>query len=400
MVKKLRVTLYRRKGQRIYQMQYRDPVTRKKVRRSTDCSKEREAERAAARWEHELSEGLPADLTLIPWAEFRRRYEDEVCSSLAIGTDHKIASVFNVLERAMKPKLLTDVDADMLSQYAAWMRNHGRKESTIKGHLAHIMAALGWARDHNLIAKVPKVKMPKRARKSKVMKGRPITTEEFERMLDKVPAGVLSQPVREERSAAIVESWRFYLRGMWASGLRLTESMELHWSDPSKLRVVDLSKSHPMLLIPGELEKGNEDRILPMPPEFAELLRAVPASQRGGYVFNPLAQRDCYTGRLTAFHVGTLVTKFGEKAAVVVDRSGGRVKYASAHNLRRSFGARWAPLVMPATLRELMRHESIETTMRYYVGANAKSTAAALWEAHRGRADLGASLGATQAATF
>jgi len=50
----------------------------------------------------------------------------------------------------------------------------------------------GWARDHNLIATVPKVKMPKRARKSKVMKGRPITLEEFERMLAKVPAGVLT----------------------------------------------------------------------------------------------------------------------------------------------------------------------------------------------------------------
>ena len=76
------------------------------------------------------------------------------------------------------------------------------------------------------------------------------------------------------------------------------------------------------------------------------------------------------------------------------------MKFASAHDLRRSFGARWAPRVMPATLRELMRHDSIETTMRYYVGANAKSTAAALWDAHRGRANPGASLGATQAAAF
>ncbi len=32
---------------------------------------------------------------------------------------------------------------------------------------------------------------------------------------------------------------------------------------------------------------------------------------------------------------------------------------------------------------ELMRHESIETTLRYYVGQNAMSTAAVLWKAHR-----------------
>lgn len=33
-------------------------------------------------------------------------------------------------------------------------------------------------------------------------------------------------------------------------------------------------------------------------------------------------------------------------------------------------------------LKELMRHESIETTLKYYVGRNAQATAAILWEAH------------------
>lgn len=36
---------------------------------------------------------------------------------------------------------------------------------------------------------------------------------------------------------------------------------------------------------------------------------------------------------------------------------------------------------MPKVLRELMRQESIETTMKYYVGRNAQGTAAVLWEA-------------------
>lgn len=33
------------------------------------------------------------------------------------------------------------------------------------------------------MVEVPKIKMPKRAKRSKLMKGRPITTEEFEGML-------------------------------------------------------------------------------------------------------------------------------------------------------------------------------------------------------------------------
>ena len=38
---------------------------------------------------------------------------------------------------------------------------------------------------------------------------------------------------------------------------------------------------------------------------------------------------------------------------------------------------------MPAILKELMRHESVETTMKYYVQSEAESTAAILWESHR-----------------
>jgi hypothetical protein len=57
------------------------------------------------------------------------------------------------------------------------------------------------------------------------------------------------------------------------------------------------------------------------------------------------------------------------------------VKYASAHDLRRAFGERWAARLMPAQLKELMRHESIETTLRFYVGTDAQRTADAAWAA-------------------
>ena len=56
----------------------------------------------------------------------------------------------------------------------------------------------------------------------------------------------------------------------------------------------------------------------------------------------------------------------------------GKVKHASAQDLRRSFGQRWAARIMPPDLMVLMRHESIETTLRYYVGRNAQTTATTL----------------------
>jgi integrase len=64
----------------------------------------------------------------------------------------------------------------------------------------------------------------------------------------------------------------------------------------------------------------------------------------------------------------------GAGVRVLAHPETGKVKYASTHDLRRTFGDRWAALIMPAHLQQLMRHESIETTLRYYVGANAERT--------------------------
>ena len=59
-----------------------------------------------------------------------------------------------------------------------------------------------------------------------------------------------------------------------------------------------------------------------------------------------------------------------------------RIKYASAHDLRRSFGTRWAKRFMPAVLQTLMRHESISTTMTFYVDLDTDSRAEELWKSH------------------
>ena len=75
------------------------------------------------------------------------------------------------------------------------------------------------------------------------------------------------------------------------------------------------------------------------------------------------------TGRRPAF--------IGKKAGVVVNKADG--KSASAHDLRRAFGTRWAKRVMPAVLRRLMRHSSIQTTMACYVDLDSAEVADELW---------------------
>ena len=90
---------------------------------------------------------------------------------------------------------------------------------------------------------------------------------------------------------------------------------------------------------------------------------------------------------MTSARAGRVISDIGEQADVLVNSTEG--KYASAHDLRRSFGTRWAARVKPATLQLLMRHESIETTMKYYVDQDADDVADELWAAYEA-AQIGA----------
>jgi integrase len=147
-----------------------------------------------------------------------------------------------------------------------------------------------------------------------------------------------------------------------------------------------------MLRIPSEVEKGNRDRLLPITPQFAALLMSVPESDRQGGVFKLLAPNGTLF-KASTWEVSRMIAAIGKKANVVVDERTKRVaasgdkpahdaiirKFASAHDLRRAFGKRWATKLKPTQLRELMRHSSITTTLAYYVGEDAEATADALW---------------------
>jgi integrase len=175
------------------------------------------------------------------------------------------------------------------------------------------------------------------------------------------------------------ESWQFVQRGLWWSGLRLGEALNLHWTDDSRL-CVDFSGRRPMFRIRADAEKGNKERVLPMAPEFAELLDQIPPELREGHVFNPKPMKR-QTGRLGFWTVSTRIASIGRAAAVKVAQKGDKAQFASAHDLRRAFGFRWSRRVMPAVLQELMRHETISTTMEFYVGQNAEATADVVWAA-------------------
>ena len=360
----VQVTVIRYPDRRSFMMRYVDPVTGKHKARSTGTTNRREAERAAAKWEQELHQGTYRPKRNITWAEFRERYEAEKLATLAPSTQKTAATSLNHLERIINPLKLAAVNAEILSKFQATLRQEKKKETTIGVILSHLRPALSWAVSMGLLASVPEIHRPQAARGRKLMRGRPITGEEYDRMMAAVPK------VRKTN----VPLWTRYLTGLWLSGLRLEESTILSWDDDAPF-AIDLSGRHPRFRIYAEAEKGRQDRYLPMTPDFAQLIEQTPKADREGLVFK-LAGAGADAG-MSLKRICRVVSAIGKKAGVIVNKGTG--KYASAHDLRRSFGTRWAPRVKPATLQLLMRHRSIETTLKYYVDQDADDVADELW---------------------
>jgi integrase len=312
------------------------------------------------------------------------------------------------------------------------------------------MAFVRFCYRHDWIEKIPVIeKLPT----DEVMKGRPVSGEEFERMLKVTPQVV-------GRDAA--SSWLFALRVLWESGFRIGDLMDFHWDDDRHIHPVWSSRKghYPTIVIPSSQKNGKVEEI-PMLPGLRVLLESVPKGDRAGWIVNPASvdprpqadgfqpnsgdlqrlietysnlsiadacgvseaairqwMKDADIKRRPKFKLDTgsipddeaaklrkasvrkawqhaprterpetdfvsrIVSRIGETAGIVVrqedQRTGSRVKYASAHDLRRGCALRLMNAGVSAeTLKLVMRHRQFSTTEKFY-GAIRSAQAAAV----------------------
>jgi integrase len=341
-------------------MLYVDPVSGKRVTKSAGTTDRDKAQRRAGEWEKEVQNETYRPSSKITWTQFRERYEAEYMLTLSHSSQRNFTTAFNHLERLLNPDRLSRLTTAAVSKFQTELRKTKMKETTIAGNLRHLKAALRWAERQGLISKAPRFIMPK-APRGNLAKGRPIVAEEYERMLT---ACEKERP----QDAAI---WKRLLTGLWLSGLRLGEALDLSWDYEAPFRV-DLSGKRPVFVIQAEAQKSRRGEILPMTPDFAEWLQTTfPEGVRQGKVFGI----DLGISRFSI-----VISEIGKKAGIITNKAEG--KYASAHDFRRAFGTRWAKKVMPPVLQRLMRHADLQTTMSYYVNLNAEDIADGLWDAH------------------
>lgn len=341
-------------GKRYWQLYYIDPTTENRVWRSARTTDRREAERAAARWEAELVAGIAPQTDRVTWGAFRDRFESEHLSSVADKTAIAYRTALNSFESEISPARLASVTSATLSQYAAQLRRRKVAETSIGTYLRHVTSAMNWAIRLGLLAKAP---IRPLLRSSSTARHRPATGEELDRMLAAVDV------VTECRHDCA--GWKRYLLGLNLSGLRLGESIALSW-DPSEAFTVERIGHDWHYRIYAEGQKSRRNQLLPVTPDFAELLEATPEHARHGPVFPLIGRKGKrIRGQNTiSRHLKAIATK----AATSV----------TAHDFRRAFGSRWAQRVLPPVLQQLMRHQNLATTMRYYVHLTTADVSTAL----------------------
>jgi len=272
------------------QLRYFDPDEGREIRVSTGTHDRGEAEQQKKDLEARLRLGIaPKRSQAAPegpemsWSAFRLAYTRLHLDKLRDKSSIDSESRLDIAERIVKPVTLADMatrkalvdlkDALLAGKESRYDPPRPRSAHTVRSHMASIVAALNWAEEEKgwltSVPKIPKVQTAK----IRAMKGRPITTEEFERMLDKVPdvVGVAAAP-----------SWKHLLRGLWASALRLDELMHVSWNDPNEILPVWPKRRHAVLQIPADRQKNDTEEAIPLLPDFEALLLQTPEAGRSG----------------------------------------------------------------------------------------------------------------------
>ena len=184
------------------------------------------------------------------------------------------------------------------------------------------------------------------------------------------------------------DSWKHVLRGLWESALRLEELMNVSWDKHGTIRPIWKKGQLPILEIPAAMQKNDTEECIPLLPGFEAVLLETTPDARQGWCFSPLSLqpkkgRKVRHQRPNAEWVGKIISRIGNAAKIIVQpadtRTGRPVKYASAHDLRRSCGDRLRNVgVPPLVICRVMRHSSWETTRKHYAPGDVQRDAEVL----------------------
>lgn len=340
-----------------YQLYFVDPVTRREVTQTSGATTAKDAEREARDWENKLNEFRGTDGDAWDW--FRLRFKDEHLASLADKTQKSYYTALEAYELEMAPRTLKDLSSSAISTFRGKLIKRERvlSPATIANYLTHLRSALNWADEIGLIQKPPKIRIPE----TDSHRGRALTEAEYKKML---------ATCADRVGAALSPQWERFLAMLWLSGLRINEAVALSW-DSAPYRIDLESQPYPCLFYSPK-QKSRKEEAVPIAPDFYEWLRGTPPLKRRGLVAPVVSESGEQFGTEKA---GLKISEIGALAEIVTPSG-----FATAHDFRRSFGTRWALQVRPNTLKKMMRHSSLATTLKFYLTLSAEDAGQDLWK--------------------
>lgn len=346
---------------RPYLLYYIDPDTKREKSKSAETQDRDEALKAAARWEDELLAFRGKDGT--GWDYFRRRFRDEhLGGRKSRKTVSSFATALNAFARIKRPACLSEITASSISEFKLALERAGHPEGTVGNYLTHLRTALRWAARIELIPKAPT--FPVLSSSSTGMRGRPITEKEFQQILKACNF--------QNATYGYAKEWQRFIELLWYSGLRLNEAARLTW-DEDYPRVSLAAKPFPVIVFTAASQKSRKPGTSLIAPDFKAWLLKTPPSKRHGLVAPVLNDE----GELMPIDKASdRVSQICAMAGVTVSEKG---KSGSSQNFRQAYGTRWAAIIRPFTLRQMMRHADIRTTLNFYVGYDSADAGADLY---------------------
>lgn len=368
-------------------LRWNDPITSRIRQKTINAPNQKAADKAAGAWEEKLNSPIPVHITtgeIWTWDAFCTEYKKVIAGTSRANQDkwRVVAAEADVVFRAdhITAPLLAHINARFVKKLRnSLIVRRGNAPSTVNSGIATFCSGMNYAAGEGWVDPIVIPRERGREEKDdKEMRGRPITGEEFDRItnmigVDTKPLKHLSVKVVEQltKTQAHPDTWHQLLNGLWLSGMRISEAMRFHVDRIDCHRPFELDTEKPKAIFVSK-QKNRKTQVVAMTKDFGEFLRSVQPDSDGWY-FSPTGPQGRYK---TSKAVGRVVSALGAAAGVITSSS----EFASAHDMRRAFARRWSARVMPPVLQHLMRHGSIDTTMRYYVGSDADAAAVAMYD--------------------
>ena len=301
------------------------------------------------------------------FSEYRQLYEREKLGHLAPRTQDEIIRVLDEFQRMAVAPQIENIEAKHVARYINWQfgltGKKARTPATIHKHLRKLLAAINWAcsqgiRDERLIYKDDRLKLKVIQDEHEENRGRPLTEPEFGRLLD---------------AAAIVRPndysvWARFLGAARWCDLRPSEALRLSWEPESPVRMMMLGDRPHIRFATRRSQKNKRVKNHPVHQQFWDVVKISDKGEeapQNGFVFPLLGSDEPHIQRCDRGVYG-IVDAIAYRAGIVVNTTTG--KHATLYDIgRRTFvNTLIGQGVKPYDLMRLVRHESIDTTMKHY----------------------------------